>query len=321
MTDTDAGQVMAAVDLGSNSFQVVVARVTADSVTQLDRVKLKVAFTQGAHPDGSLEDASMQRGLRALEQIGARLHGFDPANVRAVGTHALRAASNAEGFLERARAALGFSIDVVSAAEEARLVYLGATRLAPEALAGSRRVIVLDIGGGSTEVVLGDASGPIADTSYAMGHGSWTRRFFPDGRVTAEGLAAAEVAAADPLDALPPVFTAEPAGCVGGSGTIRSTQLLIEGHGLGAGGITLEGLDRLAARLVEAGDPSALWLEPVSESRMGVLAGGVAILRALMVRLSVARVVAVRGGLREGALLDLHGRRAQAPESSDQSER
>ena len=317
MVETTQGPVMAAVDLGSNTFQVLVARVNGAVVTELDRVKFKVGLAEATDASGRIDDAGMERGLLALEQLGARIHGFDPSRVRAVGTHALRRATNASDFLARARVALGFPVEVVSPEEEARLVYLGVTRRVG-GTAGRR--LVLDVGGGSTEIVLGEADLPTASVSYPMGCGSWTRAYLPGDRVTAEGMAAAEAAATKALDALPAIYTEAPATCFGGSGTIRSTQVLLRHHGFSEDGITTAALDRLIDALVGAGDPNLLWVEPVSRSRMPVLGGGLAILRALTRRLAIERITAVRGGVREGVVLDLVDR-AQSSETSAQSAR
>ncbi len=317
MDATTDGEILAAVDLGSNTFQVLVARVTTNSVTEIDRIKVKVGLAERFTADGAIDDVSMERATQALEQLGARLHGFAPTHVRAVGTHALRRATNAGTLLERGRLALGFPIEVVSPEEEARLVYLGVTRTAP---GEPGRRLVLDIGGGSSEVILGDAAGPIASESYSMGCGSWTRRYFPEGRVTSGAFDAAEAAASMELASLPAVFTEAPARCLGGSGTIRSTQILVGHHGWSEGRITRAALDRLADELLKVGDPDQLWVAPISQSRMSVLAGGVAILRAFVRRLGVEHVIAARGGLRDGVVLDLRDR-SQAPEISSHSDR
>jgi exopolyphosphatase/guanosine-5'-triphosphate,3'-diphosphate pyrophosphatase len=176
-----AYELIAAVDLGSNSFRLQVGRVVANQIYPLDGLKEAVRLAAGLTPDKRLDAAAQQRGLQALSRFAERLRDFDPGAVRAVATNTLRVAKNAEQFLEKAEAALGFPIEVIAGREEARLIYLGVAHT----LANPQtRQLVVDIGGGSTEFVIGQNLDPIRLESLYMGCVSYSLRFFPTARWT-----------------------------------------------------------------------------------------------------------------------------------------
>ena len=171
---------IAAVDLGSNSFRLQVGRVIDDQIYPLDALKEPVRLASGLTADKRLDAASQQRALDALSRFGERLRGFDPEAVRAVATNALRVAKNALEFLPLAEQALGFPIEIIAGREEARLIYLGAVHSLP---AAQHKRLVVDIGGGSTEFIIGRRVDPQLMESLYMGCVSYTLRFFPDGLI------------------------------------------------------------------------------------------------------------------------------------------
>jgi exopolyphosphatase / guanosine-5'-triphosphate,3'-diphosphate pyrophosphatase len=289
---------IAAVDLGSNSFHMLVARVAEDgSVRVVDRLKERVRLAAGLDENGVLSAESQDRALACLDRFGDRLRELPRGDVRAIGTNTLRRAANGHTFLIRAKRALGHPIDVVSGREEARLIHLG---VAGEFVEPARRLLI-DIGGGSTELILGDREPERLD-SVAMGCVSWTRRFFPQGEVTKAALQAAITAARLELDLVARGYRG--AGwvqCVGSSGTIRSVaKALAE---LGQGEITPDGLRELRHRVVHKPHTVA-----VSESRREVFVGGLSVLSAVVQSLGIERMSVASSALREGALADLVGR-------------
>jgi exopolyphosphatase/guanosine-5'-triphosphate,3'-diphosphate pyrophosphatase len=194
-----AYELIAAVDLGSNSFRLQVGRIVANQIYPLDGLKESVRLAAGLNSDKRLDAASQQRGVEALSRFAERLRDFDQGAVRAVATNTLRVAKNAEQFLEKAEAALGFPIEVIAGREEARLIYLGVAHT----LANPQtRQLVVDIGGGSTEFVIGQSMDPIRLESLYMGCVSFSLRFFPDGRVDKRSFKDAELAARRELQAI-----------------------------------------------------------------------------------------------------------------------
>ncbi|MFN8753418.1 MAG: exopolyphosphatase, partial [Betaproteobacteria bacterium] len=182
---------VAAVDLGSNSFRLQVGRVVDEQIYPLDSLREPVRLAAGLGPDKRLDEPSQQRALDALRRFGERLRGFEEASVRAVGTNTLRVAKNARDFLRRAEMALGFPIEVVAGKEEARLIYLGVSHSLPPT---AERRMVVDIGGGSTEFIIGSGYQPRKLESLYMGCVSFTLRYFEGGRITKSGLKQAETA-------------------------------------------------------------------------------------------------------------------------------
>ncbi len=297
---------LAAVDLGSNSFHLQIGRVVDDQVYPLDSLREPVRLGAGLTRDKKLDRATQLRALEALSRFAERLRGFPPGAVRAVGTNALRVAKNAGPFLAEAQAALGFPIEVVFGREEARLIYLGVSHSLPPS---AQRRLVVDIGGGSTEFIIGTGFEPELMESLPMGCVSWTLRFFPDGRIDKSSMRRAEVAASTEIERI--VRAYRRAGwneAVGSSGTVKTVAATLVGNGWAAHGITRDGLDRLRAHLVKAGDASRIGLPMVKEERAAVLAGGVAVLSAVFDALAIETMDVSEGALRTGVLYDLLGR-------------
>jgi len=298
--------IVAAVDLGSNSFRLQVSRVVGGQAYTLDSLKETVRLAAGLQPDKTLSAASQRRALECLKRFGERLRGLPPEAVRAVGTNTLRVAKNASRFLAQAEVALGVPIEIIAGHEEARLIFNGVVHSLPRA-AGRR--LVVDIGGGSTEFIIGRGSKPQIMESLYMGCVSHTARFFPDGRVSAKSFRAAELAAATELQVLTRKFRAGHWDhAVGSSGTARALSELLEQNGFGGQGITAAGLDFLRTRLIDAGDTRHLDLPGLRPDRAPVLPGGMAIMCSVFSELGVREMQTTDSGLREGVLHEMLGR-------------
>jgi exopolyphosphatase/guanosine-5'-triphosphate,3'-diphosphate pyrophosphatase len=297
---------LAAVDLGSNSFRLEVGRVVDDQIYPLDSLREPVRLGAGLTADKRLDETSQARALDALHRFGERLRGLPPEAVRAVGTNTLRVAKNGKEFLARAEAALGFPIEVVAGREEARLIYLGVAHSLP--VSGAKR-LVMDIGGGSTEFIIGSGYKPRRLESLYMGCVSWTLRFFPTGRIGKGGLKQAELAAAVELETIVREFSAghwEEA--VGSSGTARTIGEILHARGWSDGSITADGLERLRAQLLKAGDVARLEFNGIKPDRLQVLPGGFAILASVFAELKIPRMILAAGAMRQGILYDMLGR-------------
>jgi exopolyphosphatase / guanosine-5'-triphosphate,3'-diphosphate pyrophosphatase len=297
---------LAAVDLGSNSFHCQIARVVGDQIYPLDALREPVRLGAGLGADKVLDDASQERALACLKRFGERLRGFDPRAVRALGTNTLRAAKNARAFLRKAEAALGFRIEVIAGREEARLIYVGVAHSLP---ASKERRLVVDVGGGSTEFIIGAGYRPLRLDSLYMGCVSHSLRFFPEGRVTKSAMKQAEITARAELEHIVARFSrGNWQQAVGSSGTVRALADIMQLNGFGSGPITPQGLDRLRAHLIKAGDMSRVELAGLRPDRVPVLPGGLAIVSAVLSELEIESMVAATGAMRQGVLYDMLGR-------------
>jgi exopolyphosphatase/guanosine-5'-triphosphate,3'-diphosphate pyrophosphatase len=305
---SDSRDVFAAVDLGSNSFRMVLATVTASgSLRRLDARREGVRLAADLGPDDRLTGEGESRALACLERFGKRLREVPPEQVRAVGTNTLRRARGVGSFLERARTALGHPVEVISGQEEARLIYQGVSR---ELGGGPGRTLVVDIGGGSTECILGSGFEPLRAESLYMGCVGMTRAFFPAGRIAREGLERCELSAAIELEAFAGVVRESGwERCVGASGTVRAVAGIVRRNRWSRDGVSRRGLERVRQALLEAGEVASLRLPGLSRERAAVFAGGVAILWAVFESFGVERMATSDGSLREGVLYDLIGRR------------
>lgn len=306
MPGTSEPKGLAAVDLGSNSFHMVLANLVDGEPVVVDRVREQVQLGEGLDGKGQLSRAARKRALECLDRFGQRLRHTPDVKVRAVGTNTLRTASNAHQFLVVAEAALGFPIEVISGQEEARLIYLGVAHTDADD-EGCR--LVLDIGGGSTECILGERFETYEVHSLDMGCVRDTRRFFPDGKITAKAMNQARLHAGRELLNLERRFRdigwEDAVGC---SGTIRAAESVCVENGWSASGVTREGVQKLIEALLAAGSVDKLVLPGLKPERAGVMPGGVAILAALFDRLELTRIDVSQGALREGVLYDLLGR-------------
>jgi len=298
---------LASVDLGSNSFHLQVARVVDGQIFPLDALREPVRLGAGLSADKILSAESQQRALDCLARFGQRLRGLAPDDVRAVGTNTFRIAKNIDAFVPAAEAALGFPIEVVAGREEARLIYLGVAHSLPPSRA---RRLVVDIGGGSTECIIGQSYRPIRLESLYMGCVSYTLRYFPDGTVTADAMQRARLAALTELEVVAHEFSpADWSQAVGSSGSARAlSQIIGESSGLDEGVITLEGLEGLVRRGVRSGGFDPRDFPQVRPDRVQVLAAGLAIMCSVFEAFNIERMMPAEGAMRQGILYDMLGR-------------
>ena len=299
-------EVLAAVDLGSNSFHMVVARYSHGQLVIIDRLREMVRLAAGVGEDGRLDKESAARALACLTRFGQRLREMHARNVRVVGTNALRIARRKQAFLERAREALGFPIEIVSGMEEARLIYSGVAHNLPNE---PGRRLVVDIGGGSTEIIIGEGFEPLELESVQIGCVSLSQRFFADGRLSPKRIERARLAARLELEPILQTFVRRGwERAVGSSGTVRAIGESIRELDPSASGITLAGLRRLIARMEETSHLRELDLDAVTEERLPVFPGGVAIMTEIIEALGIAQMRLAEGALRDGLLYDMIGR-------------
>ena len=296
---------VAAVDLGSNSFHLIVARIVDGHPRIVDRLRERTALAEGLRKRNRLASSVHDRALAAIEMFGQRVREFPSGSVRAVGTNTFRQLEES-AFLAEAEAVLGHPIEVISGQEEARLIYLG---VADTVEADPGRRLVVDIGGGSTECIIGEHLDPILTESLYMGCVSYSLRFFPEGGLSTGRMRRARIAAGQELESIRQPFRQLGwSRCSGSSGTIRAVERIVIENGWSRAGITPKALKKLRKTIQAAGHIDDLSLAGLEKDRVGVIAGGVAILQAIFDRLKVEEMRAARGALREGILHDLLGR-------------
>jgi exopolyphosphatase / guanosine-5'-triphosphate,3'-diphosphate pyrophosphatase len=303
---TDQIKVMAAVDLGSNSFHMVVARLQHGQILIIDRLREMVRLASGLDRQGSLDSASEMRALECLQRFGERLRDMHAHQVRVVGTNTLRKARRANDFLQAAEAALEHPVEVISGIEEARLIFLGVSHHGPGT---DGPILVLDIGGGSTELIIGQDHEPALLESLYMGCVAWSSRYFPGGELTRKRFDKARLAAR--LELHPVVEKFRRHGwklSVGSSGTIRAAERVARALDLIDGGLTIDALEAMVEKLIDAGHVDNLQIPELSEQRAPVFAGGVAILVEAMRTMQIDVLQISEGALREGLLYDMLGR-------------
>ncbi|MBI2801358.1 MAG: exopolyphosphatase [Gammaproteobacteria bacterium] len=297
---------IAAIDLGSNSFHLIVAEPSHGHIKVVDRMREVIRLGAGLDSDNQLKPAAMAQALACLQRFGDRVRHLTHGSVRVVGTNALRKARNSVAFLRQAESALGHPIDVVSGIEEARLVYLGVSHgLADD----TGRRLVMDIGGGSTELIIGQRFEPLAMESLHMGCVSMSERCFDDGKIDAKRLRAAEIIARQELEPIAESFRAHGwQTVVGASGTLLAIAEILSSSGWSSDGITRAGLRELRAAIIELGSAEALAKLNVAVDRRPVFAGGLAIALGAFEELGFERMQVSDSALREGVLYDLMGR-------------
>lgn len=299
-------EVIAAVDLGSNSFHMVVARHSHGQLIILDRLRESVRLGAGLDEQGRLKREAIDVALACLERFGQRLRDMKAESVRVVGTNTLRKAKRKGAFLDRARAALGHPIEVISGIEEARLIYLGVVNTMPSE---PGRRLVADIGGGSTEIIIGEGLHARKLESLHMGCVGMSERIFNDGVITEKRMKRARLAAR--LELEPVQTTFKNYGwdqAVGSSGTIRSVSDILRARPGGDGDITPAAVESLLEQSLRAGELSKLRLPGLTEERLPVFPGGLAILAEILAVLDIKTMKVADGALREGLLYDLVGR-------------
>ena len=295
---TPRPQEFAAIDLGSNSFHMVIARVVDGAMQVLGRLKQRVHLADGLDSKNRLSEEAMERGLSCLALFAERLQGFSPSNVTIVGTHTLRQAVNAEEFLQRAAEVIPYPIEVISGHEEARLIFMGVEHTQPE----KGRKLVIDIGGGSTELVIGENFEPQLVESRRMGCVSFAQLYFPNGEISRENFRRARLAATQKLETLAWQYA------LGASGTIKAACEVLLAMGEKEKMITPERLDRLYDEVMKHKSFSALSLPGLSEERKSVFVPGLAIICGVFDALAIRELRLSDGALREGVLYEMEGR-------------
>ncbi|MFM4981634.1 exopolyphosphatase [Aeromonas caviae] len=295
----------AAVDLGSNSFHMVIARLTEGRMQIIDRIKERVRLAEGMDVQRRMSPEAMARGLDCLALFAERLTNIKPDQIRIAGTYTLRRASNARDFVREAAKVLNHPIEIISGQEEARLIYQGVAHT--QHIEG--QVLVVDIGGGSTELIIGEGFEHKALTSRKMGCVSFTQSFFGNGKLGEKAFNAAVLEAQHQL--APIINQYRKLGwqsCLGSSGSIRTVRDVLQGEEWTDGAITLAGLERLKEEMLKHKRVDQLKLAGLTEERQGVFAAAVAILLGLFTSLPIERMEYSDGALREGLLYEFEER-------------
>jgi exopolyphosphatase/guanosine-5'-triphosphate,3'-diphosphate pyrophosphatase len=302
----DAAGPLAAIDLGSNSFRLEIAQLPGGRYRRIDYLKETVRLGGGLDAHGHLSEEAMQRGLECLGRFAERLADHPSSRVRAVATQTLREARNRDLFLARAGQVLGLPIEVISGREEARLIYAGVARLQPSAV----RRLVIDIGGRSTEMIIGRGTTPLRAESFQVGSVSLSMKYFADGRFTQSAFRAAQIAAGAELEeALEPFGRRHWREALGASGTVGAVSQVLAASGAADGRITPSGLRALIERCIEVGQVDKLDLPGLREDRRAIVGGGLAILYTLALQFGIETLLPARGALRQGVIFDLEERR------------
>ncbi len=303
--DVPEGAILAAIDLGSNSFHLIIARVEHDEVRPIETLSEKVQLGAGLK-DGLLDKAAIRRGMDCLARFKQVLDSLSPYRTRIVGTNALRQARNRRDFTGAAEALLGVPISVIYGREEARLVYLGVAHTLAD---DENSRLVVDIGGGSTEFIVGQRFEPQHLESLQMGCVSYTRQFFKRGRITRRRYQRAYAAARLEVSHIRYRFNARHwQDCVGSSGTLQAIEGILTSFGWSQGGITRDGLAKLEDALLAFEHIDDIDIEGLSETRRNVILSGVAITAGIFDELGIEIMRPSRGALREGVIYDLLGR-------------
>ncbi|TBM24076.1 exopolyphosphatase [Hafnia paralvei] len=298
-------QEIAAIDLGSNSFHMVIARIVNGALQVLGRLKQRVHLADGLDSNNMLSEEAMERGIACLALFAERLQGFPAENVCIVGTHSLRQAANAEEFLKRAAKVIPYPIEIISGHEEARLIFMGVAHTQPE----KGRKLVIDIGGGSTEMVIGEDFDPLLVESRRMGCISFARQFFPNGTISKDNFQRARLAAAQKLENMAWQYRIQGwQAALGASGSIKAAHEVLIALGEKDGLITPERLELLRSEVLKYKRFSELTLPGLSEDRQAVFVPGLSILCGVFDALAIKQLRLSDGALREGVLYEMEGR-------------
>lgn len=299
------GTRLAAVDLGSNSFRLEIGRIEHGQFYRTEYLKETVRQGSGLDDERNLTPQAMQRGWDCLARFGERLAGFNSTEVRAVATQTLREARNRDDFLLKGNELLGFPIGVISGREEARLIYQGVAQALPQ---GDERRLVIDIGGRSTELILGHGYEPKLMESYRVGSIAWSTRYFPDNQLSRHNFQMAEIAAKAVLDEALNAYRRDAWDVAYGSaGTVSAVGDVLAAAGWPTGCVTREGLDWLQDKLISAQSADRIRLAGMRDDRRAIIGGGLSILRAVFDLMQIDQMQQATGGLRHGLLFDLMG--------------
>jgi len=306
-TSEQLPEIVAAIDLGSNSFHMIVARLEeSGTLSVIDRIRESVRLGGGLSKKGNLKKSAQQRALACLETFSQRVRDLPDGAVRIAGTNTLRVATNAKKFVAQAEEILQHPIEIIAGREEARLIYLG---VAHGLATGEGKRLVIDIGGGSTEFIIGQGMSPIKRESLFTGCVSASKKFFDDGVITKAAMKAAQIESS--LTLLPHAYrfrTGQWDEAIGCAGTIRAIHKIVTEEGWCNNGIDLYGLEQLRDHLIKAGHIDNFKLKGLSENRRPVIAGGLCVLLAVFDTLKIKNMQVSDQSMREGLLYDLVGR-------------
>lgn len=300
-------ELLAAIDMGSNSFHLAIARLDHGEVRKVASMSEKVQLAAGLDENNHLNEAAQQRGLECLSRFVGRLGAVTPNRLRIVATNALRQAENSQEFMQRAAEILPKPIEIIAGREEARLIYLGVSHT----MANAGRRLVVDIGGGSTEFIIGEDFEPIHTESLQMGCVAYTKAFFADGSISPKAFDRAVAAAKKEIRVIATTYKATGWNTVvGSSGTIKACRQALVNLGLSDAqeNILPAGLQVLKERLLRFSDIRQIDFEGLRDDRRAVLPAGLAILWAIFEVLELDHMAYSDGALREGVMYDLLGR-------------
>ena len=311
------GTLLAAIDLGSNSFRLEIGRYDHGQIQRVEYLKETVRQGNGFDQDRNLSLEAMTRGWECLARFAERIAGFKKTQVRAVATQTLREAKNRDEFIQRGCEILGFPIEVIPGTEEARLIYQGVAHLLPHS---DERRLVIDIGGRSTELVLGRGMQATQTASFRVGSVAWSMTYFPKGEFTEQTFYRAEIAAQAVLEEAITAYPREQWDTAyGASGTVGAVADILTLSGWPEGEISREGLDWLVKCLLRAGHANNIRLEGLKEDRRAVIGGGISVLRALMDLLQIQTLHVAQGALRHGVLFEMVEREDHDSDARDVS--
>lgn len=314
LSPLSADQLLAAIDIGSNSFRLEIAQVHQGRYRRIDYLKDTVRLGAGLDPQGMLTEEAMKRGGECLRRFATRLEGFPSSRVRAVATQTLREAQNRNIFLAQGAKVLGHPIEVISGREEARLIFAGVARLQPS----NRPRLVVDIGGRSTEMILGKNRHPKLAESFRIGSVSLSMKYFPDGTLTKSAFRRAQIAAGAELEeALVPFGPMNWREALGSSGTAGAVSQLLLANRITDGRITPASLQWLISACLDAGHVDNLTLSGLKDDRRAVMPGGLCILYTLATQFGIHTLQPARGALRQGIIFDLSERLSAAAHPLD----
>lgn len=309
MQEQEQKQAMAAIDLGSNSFHMVVGWLEHNEIRLQESLSEKVQLGAGLDARNQLTADARQRALDCLGRFAQRIQGIPRGYVRVVGTNTLRVARNAKAFLKEAEAVLGHDIEIVAGREEARLIYLGVSHHLPDS---SGRRLVVDIGGGSTELIIGERFESVETESLHMGCVSFNQRFFADGNVSEKAFRKAVMAVRQEVLSIEANYRALGwQEAVGASGTVKAIAQVCVDNGWSGDGVSRAGLEKIRKQLIRTGAIAELSFKGLREDRVPIFPAGVAILTGIFEQLEIEQMTVASGALREGLLYDLLGRFGQ----------
>lgn len=302
------GQVMAAIDMGSNSFHMVLARLEGGEVRPVQKLAEKVMLAAGLDARNQLSDEAIERGLACLRRFAQMAESVDPRWVRCVGTNTLRRARNGEKFLEQARQILGCPVEVVAGREEARLIYLGVSHSLPD-MPGRR--LIFDIGGGSTEFIVGERFEALITESLHIGCVDYREQFFAKGGSAAKQFERAITAARREIASIEAAYKKLGwESVIGSSGTVRAVETAAAACGYCTSGVTLDAMYQLRERVIKSKSLAEIDIPGLKEDRRSVFPSGLSILIAISEQLGIERFGSSEGAMREGLLYDMLGRLA-----------